>query len=197
MGAVPLHQMTEEEYLLFETEATERHEYYQGEVFAMAGGSVEHARIMMNASREISQRLKGKRCEAFGSDLRVHVDAAGLYTYPDISIICGDIKRHKGRKDTVTNPAVLIEVLSPDTERYDRGQKFDFYREIPSLKEYILISSTRVKAEHFQRQESGQWLLTIYSEPDETLQIQSIGAGIPLSEIYDRVSFVQPSSEQP
>jgi Uma2 family endonuclease len=185
--------MSEEEYLLFEAQATDRHEYYQGEVFAMAGGSLEHARIMMNASGEIRQRLKGKRCEAFGSDLRIHVEAAGLYTYPDISIICGNVKHHMGRKDTVTNPVVLIEVLSPDTESYDRGQKFDFYREIPTLNEYILIASTRMKVEHFQRQESGQWLLTIFSKPEEALPIESIGAAIPLSEIYDRVSFVQPS----
>lgn len=183
--------MTEEEYLLFEAQATDRHEYYQGEVFAMAGGSVEHARLCGNAYGEVRQRLKGKRCEAFGSDLRIHVEAAGLYTYPDISIICADIKRHKGRSDTVINPAVIIEVLSPDTERYDRGQKFEFYREIPSLHEYILISTARMKAEHFARQPSGQWLLTIYSAPEEQLKIESIGEAIPLSDIYDRVSFVQ------
>jgi Uma2 family endonuclease len=146
---------------------------------------------MMNASREISQRLKGKRCEAFGSDLRIHVEAAGLYTYPDISIICGNAKHHMGRKDTVTNPVVLIEVLSPDTESYDRGQNFDFYRAFPSLEEYILIASARVKIEHFQRQASGQWLLTIYSNPDEALRIENIGAAISISEIYDRVSLMQ------
>ncbi len=140
MGAVALQQMTEEEYLLFEVEALERHEYYHGEVFAMSGGRVAHARIMMNASREVSQRLKGKRCEAFGEALRIHIEAAGLYTYPDLSIVCGELTRYKNRKDTITNPVVLIEVLSPDTERYDRGEKFDFYRQIPSLEEYIMIA---------------------------------------------------------
>ncbi len=191
MGAVPLQQMTEEEYLLFEEQAETRHEYYQGEIFAMAGGSIVHAQVSGNALGELHSRLKGKRCQVFPESLRIQIEAAGLYTYPDLSIVCGDVTRYKNRKDTITSPVVLIEVLSPDTESYDRGEKFDFYRQIPSLEEYIMIASTRMKVEHFRRQPTGQWLLTVYDKPEEELLIESISESIPLSELYDRVGVFQ------
>jgi Uma2 family endonuclease len=191
MGAQPLHQMSEQEYLLFEEQSEQRHEFYQGEVFAMAGGSITHARIMANALGEIRQRLKGKTCEVFGSDLRVQIEVSGLYTYPDLSIVCGDIRRYKGRMDTITNPVALIEVLSPAAAEYDRGQKFEFYREIPSLQEYILISSSRIRIEQFTRTATGQWLLTDYKSRDEVLYIESIAEDIRLEELYSRVSFTE------
>lgn len=189
MGALPLHQLTEEEYLLFEEQSTERHEYYGGQIFAMAGGSVEHALVASNANRSIGNALLHKDCIILGSDLRIQIEAVGLYTYPDLSIICGPINRYKARKDTITNPVVIIEVLSPDTESYDRGEKFAFYRELPTLEEYILIASTRMLAEHYRRQDSGQWLLTIYNKPEDAVAIESIGERIPLAELYERVTF--------
>ncbi len=181
--------MSEAEYLLFEERSEERHEFYQGEVFAMAGGSINHARVIMNASSEIRERLKGNDCEVFGSDLRIQIKANGLYTYPDLSIVSGDIKRFKDRNDTITNPVVLIEVLSPGTAEYDRGQKFEFYREIPSLQEYILIYSTRVMIERFSRTPTGQWLLTDYKSRDAILHIESIGEFISVDDLYSRVTF--------
>lgn len=181
--------MTEEEYLIFEAQSEERHEYYQGEIYAMAGGSVEHAQVMMNASTGISYRLRGRKCQALGSDMRIQIESSGLYTYPDISIACDDLDRYKGRTDTITNPVVIIEVLSPDTASYDRGEKFGFYREIPTLQEYLLIAATKMQVEHYRRQPSGQWLLTIYNKPDDAVLIESIGERIPMAELYDRVEL--------
>ena len=193
MGALPLYQMTEEEYLLFEEQSEERHEYYQGETFAMAGGSVTHARIMQNTARAIGNALDGKGCEAFGSDLRIRIEAFGLYTYPDMSIVCDDLKYYKDRTDTIVNPVVIIEALSPGTESYDRGEKFAFYREIPALQEYLLILSAKMQVEHYRRQESGQWLLTVYNKPDDLVLIESVAERIPIAELYDRVEWTQAS----
>ncbi len=185
-----MHRMSEAEYLLFEERSEERHEFYQGEVFAMAGGSIDHNRVIGNAHSELHGRLKGKPCEVFMADLRVQIKARGLYTYPDLSIVCEEIQRFKERTDTITNPTVLIEVLSPATAEYDRGQKkFEFYREIPSLQEYILIYSTRVMIERFSRTPTGQWLLTDYRSREELLHIESIGASISVADLYNRVTF--------
>lgn len=189
MGALPLSAMTESEYFLFEAQSKGRHEYYRGEVFAMAGGSVEHAQIIGNVAGELRQRLKGQACQASGSDLRIHIEAAGLYTYPDVSVVCDQLQYYNGRKDTIINPVVLIEVLSPNTESYDRGEQFNFYRKIPTLQEYILISSTKMQVQHFRLQSGGQWLLTIYNQAEEELLIDSIQELIPLKELYDRVAL--------
>ena len=192
MGAAQaIQQMTEVEYLAFEETSDIRHEFYQGEIFDMAGGSIEHNTIVTNTASELHQVLKGKRCRVFTTDLRIKVKANSLFTYPDITIVCDEPKRYERRTDTITNPTVIVEVLSPSTANYDRGEKFELYRDIPTLKEYILIYANRIRIERFVRTEINKWLLTDYKTREEMLYIESIGESIPLEEIYSRVVFAQ------
>lgn len=181
--------ITEEEYLDAELTALERHEYYQGEVFAMSGGSVNHESIVGATHLEVGNFLRKKPCRVFLSNLRIQIEANGLFTYPDLSIFCEQLRPYKGRKDTVTNPTVLIEVLSPSTQNYDRGDKFSLYRDLPSLKEYILISSTKVLIEHHLKQADDEWKLTIYRKKEDSLIIHSINFTTTVGAFYENVDF--------
>ena len=163
-----------EEYLEMEEQSIEKHEYYAGEIFAMYGAGINHNRIVRNALIEIGQHLREKECEIFPSDLKIHIEEVSLFTYPDLSIICEGPHFYENRNDTITNPSVLIEVLSPSTKDYDRGEKFGFYRQIPSLQEYILISSQKMHLEKYVRQPQNKWLLTEYKGEDETITIETI-----------------------
>lgn len=190
MSAVPpTKYITVEEYLLQEETASEKHEYFGGEVFAMSGSSINHNRIVRNMLTLLDASLKGSRCEVFPSDLKVHIEANGLFTYPDLSIVCNDIETWKQRKDTITNPSVIIEVLSPSTSGYDRGQKFKLYRDIPSLKEYILISSTEMLVEQYSKQSEHIWSFRETKDSSASLQIETIGFSCPLDEVFRNVAF--------
>ncbi len=190
MSALPAaKQISIEEYLLLEETAEEKHEYYLGEVFAMAGGTIAHNQIVSNTIAELNFFLRGKNCQVFPSDLKVHIEANSLFTYPDLSIVCGEPERWKNRNDVITNPVVLIEVLSKKTENYDRGQKFKLYRDIPALKEYILISSREILIEKYTRLSTYFWNFREINNPDEVLQIESIAFTCPIKELYRNVSF--------
>jgi Uma2 family endonuclease len=190
MSAVPaVSFLTIEEYLEREETALEKHEYYHGEVFAMAGTTIEHNRIVRNTLTALDSFLRDKDCEVFPSDLKVYIEANSLFTYPDLSIICGPLERWNDRNDVITNPAVIIEVLSKSTESYDRGQKFKLYRELPSLREYLLISSTEVLLEHYKKEAPHVWTLRESKERSDALKIETVQFTCPLSEIYRDVSF--------
>lgn len=190
MSAVPaLKFITIEDYLSLEETAEEKHEYYRGEIFAMAGGTIAHNRLVRNALTAIDEFLAGKNCEVFPSDLKVHNEANSLFTYPDISIVCGEPQKWQDRNDTITNPVVIIEVLSESTQLYDRGQKFKLYRSIPSLKEYLLVSSLEYMVEHFTKQAEDAWNFRELSNPEDQLTIESIGFSCPIIELYRNVSF--------
>ena len=178
-----------EEYLEQERKATEKHEYYQGEVFAMSGTSLEHVIISRNVMIELGNKLKGKSCQPFGSDLRMHIPPNTLYTYPDLSIICGKPELTDEHFDTATNPTVLIEILSPSTRNYDMGIKFKLYRDIPTLKEYILVDSENVYVEKHTRQADNIWLLSEIKNTGDILKIESIQVTLALSDIYEGISF--------
>lgn len=178
-----------EEYLEQERKATEKHEYYQGEVFAMSGTSLEHVIISRNVMIELGNKLKGKSCQPFGSDLRMHIPPNTLYTYPDLSIICGKPELTDEHFDTATNPTVLIEILSPSTRNYDMGIKFKLYRDIPTLKEYILVDSENVYVEKHTRQADNSWLLSEIKNTGDILKIESIQVTLALSDIYEGISF--------
>ena len=178
---------TQEEYLAFERQSLEKHEYYQGEIFDMAGGSLNHSQLQMNFTRETGSFLKGKTCKVHGSELRVHIPLNTLYTYPDSQIICGDVRMLDDAFDTVINPVVIVEILSPSTQSYDRGEKFMLYRSIPTLKEYIMIDSLSIKVEHHIRQQNENWLLKEYKSLSDTFLIQSINYAFPLDELYSGV----------
>jgi Uma2 family endonuclease len=179
---------TESEYLELERNADFKSEYYNGETFAMAGASLIHNEIVANLISIFNQFLKDKPCKVYPSDLRLRIEKSGLYTYPDITIVCGKTELLDNKFDTLKNPTILIEVLSDSTEKYDRGQKFSFYREIPSLKEYILVSSKTVKIEKFKRLEDGNYLY-IESNEHQPFPIDSIKMNLNLEDAYNKIDW--------
>lgn len=178
-----------EDYLEQERAALQKHEYYKGEVFAMSGASLEHVIVTRNLMISIGNKLKGKSCQPYGNDLRMHVPLNTLFTYPDLSIICGKPELLDNNFDTATNPTVIIEILSPSTRNYDMGVKFKLYRDIHSLKEYILIDSENVYVEKHVRQADNSWLLSEVKNLDEQLTIESVQINIALIDIYEGISF--------
>jgi Uma2 family endonuclease len=179
---------TPQEYLAFERKSPIKHEYYDGEIFAMSGVSREHNLIAGNLFREMSLQLRGRPCEAYISDVRVRVSPAGPYTYPDVVAVCGERRFEDSEVDTLLNPNVIVEVLSPTTEAYDRGKKFAHYRRLESLREYVLIAQDQVCVERYTRQ-GDEWLLTELTRLEDTLRLESIGCAVGLREIYERVEF--------
>ncbi len=188
MDTIERKTFTESEYLELERNADFKSEYYNGETFAMAGASLIHNEIVANLISIFNQFLKDKPCDVYPSDLRLRIEKSGLYTYPDITIVCGKAELLDNKFDTLKNPTVLIEVLSDSTEKYDRGQKFSFYREIPSLKEYILVSSKTMKIEKFKRLEDGNYLY-IESNEHQPFPIDSINMNLNLEDVYNKIDW--------
>lgn len=181
--------VSQEAYLEAEREASEKHEYYQGEIFAMTGASLKHNRIFSNLFGELSHRLKGKGCQPYGSDLRIHIPKNTLYTYPDTSIFCNDPDLIDDKFDTATNPSVIIELLSKSTRNYDKGEKFTLYRDIDSLQEYILIDTENIYVEKHIRNTDNSWQLTDYRSLENSFTISTINLGFLLTAIYEGLSF--------
>ncbi|MCW3053628.1 MAG: Uma2 family endonuclease [Chthonomonadales bacterium] len=181
-------EVSPEEYLVRERQAEYRHEYVAGKIFAMSGATRRHNLISVNVSSEIRNGLKGRPCEAYAADMRVRLEGARFYTYPDVVAVCGEPHFEDGVLDTLLNPTVIVETLSPTTEGYDRGEKFAYYRQIVSLQDYVLLSQDRIRVEHYTRQ--GEfWLYVALERPEDTLHLASIGCRILLAEIYDKVTF--------
>jgi len=178
-------KMTVEEYLAFENKSSEKHEYYQGEVFAMSGAKTTHNEIVVNTLSAIGQFLKGKPCKPYNSDQRIYIEKNTLFTYPDISIFCNGIATLNNDEMNAVNPAIIIEVLSPGTKDYNRGLKFKLYRDIASLREYILIDSEAVNVDAFAINEMGYWELREYKTIVESLHLPAIQMNIPLQVIYE------------
>lgn len=189
MSATAERMLTELEYLDQERRAENRSEFYRGQIYAMAGASRAHNLITVNLTRELSQRLKGRPCEVYSSDMKVKVKPSGLYTYPDVTVVCGEPRFDDAQNDILLNPKIIIEVLSPSTEAYDRGDKFEHYRRLASLNDYILVAQHRYRIEHFSRQADGRWLLVEVNDLQAELALDSIGCALPLAEIYERVVF--------
>ena len=181
--------LTPEEYLAMERQAETKSEYFNGEVFATAGASESHNLIVANVLSILIVGLRGRPCKAYASDMRVRVEATGLYTYPDASVVCGRPQFADQRRDTLTNPTAVFEVLSSSTESYDRGAKFAHYQMLESLTDYVLISQDEAKVEHFARQPGDQWLLSTYKGLEAIALLPSIGCELPLAEIYDKVEW--------
>ena len=189
MVAERLPYVTPEEYLAREHEAEHKSEYVDGVIYAMARGSPGHDRIAMNVGSEFRAHLKGRPCEAFSSNMRVRVNDQGLYTYPDVTVACGDARFDDVHGDTLLNPTVIVEILSPSTEAWDRGGKAERYRQLESLREYLLITQDRPHVERYARSEAGSWTLREVSGLDGSIRIESIALDLALAEVYDRVEF--------
>ncbi len=189
MAANPKSFLTEEEYLTQERKAEYKSEYLNGEVFAMSGGTFRHALIILDFAGELRDRLRGSSCEVVTQDMRVRVSPGRLYTYPDILVVCGTPEFLDGAEDTLLNPVFIAEVLSDSTRDYDLGGKFELYRQIPVLQEYITVEQRTAHLITRQRQSDGSWLLRDYKDLTQDVPFSSVGADVPLSEIYRRVSF--------
>ena len=189
-------KLTEAEYLEIERAAETKSEFYDGEMFAMAGGTRRHSKISMNLAREFGNKLLDHRCQPFNTDLRVKIEATGFYTYPDLSVVCGEDLHVDEEKDTLTNPTVIVDVLSDSTEGYDRGKKFEHYRQVPSLKEYLLVSQNEPHIEQFIRQANNEWLLREAAGLNATLSLPSLEIIISLAEVFRNVKF-DPQSSHP
>jgi Uma2 family endonuclease len=177
---------TPEQYLDAEEQAAERSEYLDGRTFLMAGGSPQHNLLITSLVRDLGNSFRQRPCVVFSSDQRIKVSATGLYTYPDVVALCGDMQLEK---TTLLNPQLLIEVLSDTTAAYDRGEKFAHYRRVESVQDYVLVSQDEVLVEHFTRQPGGLWLYSASSDPCDALRLPGLGVEIALADIYDKVTF--------
>lgn len=194
MSSVQKRRLSPQEYLAKERLADYRSEFHRGEMFAMSGASWEHTLIKDNLARSAGNQLEGGPCHVVTSDLRVKVDATGLYTYPDVAIVCGKPEFEDDVFDTLLNPRVIVEVLSDSTEKYDRGNKFAHYRQLPAVQEYVLVAQDRPLVERFVRQSDNSWLLTAFSDKSQTLVFDSVPARVPLADIYRGVELAETSS---
>ena len=195
--AQPVQRLTAKEYLALERAAEFKSEFYDGEVYAMAGGSPMHSLIGTNATIEIGNKLRGRPCRPFNSDLRVRPPGIPFYTYPDVSVVCGPLEFDDEQEDTITNPSLLVEVTSPATEGYDRGAKFHLYSRMASLREYLVISQSEPSLDLFIRQDSNEWLLRSASGIDSSLILPMLGVTLSLKEIYAGVTFPPPKLIDP
>ncbi len=193
------YRFTAEEYLAFERAAAERHEYLDGLIYAMAGESPDYGRICMNLGATLVPQLRHSGCEVFSKDLKVRCGLyqahtrEGLYAYPDLVIICGALQFHAQADDVLINPTVIVEVLSPSTEAFDRGEKFLRYRTwLPTLMDYVLVAQDRPLLDHYHRQEESLWTLRTLEGLREVLHLATVGCTVPLTEVYERIVF--PSS---
>ncbi len=178
------------EYVALEAASNLKHEFREGQIYAMAGGSPEHAALAAAVTRLLGNHLAGRPCRVYSSDLRVRVPATGLATYPDVSVVCGLLARDPGDRNTVTNPTLLVEVLSPNTEAYDRGGKFDHYRQLAALREYLLVAQDERRLELRRREADGSWS-TFVAGDGEAVPLASIGATLAVRDVY-RDAFEEP-----
>ena len=185
---------TATEYLALERAAEHKSEFVNGRIYAMTGASFPHNLIVLNLSAEIRARLRGGPCSVLVNDMRVKVSQTGMYTYPDVVALCEPPRLEDEHADTLLNPAVIVEVLSASTERYDRGDKFAHYRKIESLREYILVAQDRVRIEQYVRH-GERWMLGEISDPTGSLRIEALGCEVALRDIYDRVELASPDAD--
>lgn len=180
--------VSEEEYLQRERQAHTKSEYIGGEVFALAGASAPHNTITMNLAVSLHPQLRPIGCRVWVSDMRVRVVEVNAYFYPDV-VVCGQPQFLDEQQDTLLNPALIVEVLSPSTESFDRGEKSFYYRHIPSLREYLLVSQHKVRVERYLRQPDGQWMIYDYTQPDGVVRLESVGIELPIAQIYEGIDF--------
>lgn len=189
MSTQKIEKLTPEEYLNIERNAEFKSEYYNGEMFALAGASYVHNRITRNISKALGLQLKGKDCEEFQSDLKIKEQISGLFTYPDVVVICGEPEFYDDEKDVVVNPTVIMEVLSKSTETYDRGFKFELYRRIDTLKDYFMVSQDKISIEYYTRNDDDSWILKEYKDLNQSIEIKSTGCILELKDVYYKVDL--------
>ncbi len=180
---------TVEDYLAAEEKADYKSEYYGSEIIAMSGGSRNHSVICVNMNWRLGESLADKECVVFDSNMKLRIDAVDSFVYPDVAVVCGDIQFYEERRDIITNPVLIIEVLSPSTRSFDRGEKFEYYRTLPSLKEYVLISQDKPIVESYYKQDEKKWLYSVANGPEESIYLQSIDCNLALKDIYHKTEL--------
>lgn len=193
MASLSNYYLSPEEYLAIERRAEFKSEYVDGVVYAMSGASVRHNLIVSNLIVTLGSQLRGSSCSVFPSDLKVRVPSGRSYFYPDVSVICGEIEFGDDQSDIVSNPLVVIEVLSESTAAFDRGKKFQSYQQIESLREYLLVSQDEQVVEHYLRQDDGHWLYTRAAGPDESVELPTVNCLLTLRDVYDKVTRTEPT----
>ena len=188
MSTAPRTRLSPEQYLAIERKAVTKSEYLDGSIYAMSGASHEHCTLTMNLAVEVGSRLKGGPCRAYSNDMRVRAGSPGLYTYPDMAVVCGEPAFEDREFDTLLNPTIVFEVLSPSTEDYDRGAKFGHYRKIESLREYVLVSQSRIFIECYTRR-GEEWMLSEFRSLDDVVRLGAIGCAISLRDVYDKLTL--------
>lgn len=177
------------EFLEVEEKEDMRHEFFQGEIYAMSGGTADHSRIAMNIASTLGNELQDKECSIFGSDLLVRIEKADALYYPDVSVVCGEEQYGDEKKRTLLNPKLIVEVLSESTAKRDRSDKFEVYRQLESLQEYVLVDQKYPLVEVRRLNEHGFWAVETYSKLDQAAQLASLDLALPLARIYHRVQF--------
>lgn len=197
MSALPQESttMSEDEYLAFERSSDMKHQYVDSEVFAMTGASESHNVISGNLITAFNIELAERPCKVYPGDMRVKVEATKLYTYPDVTVVCGEPQLSDKEFDTLLNPLIIIEVLSPSTESFDRGRKFQNYRQIESLQEYLIVSQDSPRIEHYLRQKNGEWLLRDAVGLEDQLNLPSLDCSLMMKDVYRKVTFETESGE--
>jgi Uma2 family endonuclease len=188
MSAIPVHKLSVEEYLALDRAAEQRSEYRDGEIFPFVAATWEHACVAANAGRRLSERLDGHACQVADSSIRIRVSPT-KFVYPDLVIVCGNPAFNDEVRDTITNPKVIVEVVSPSTADYDYGGKFALYRSLASFEEYLLIAQDEPRIEVFRKTEDRRWILTSYEGIEATVRVESLDISLPLSEIYMGVAL--------
>jgi Uma2 family endonuclease len=189
MASLPAVYTTPEQYLGLELEAGQRHEYVNGRIYDMAGSTPQHNRITVNISSALNLQLQSRGCQVFSIDVRVRVMETDLYTYPDIAVVCGRLAFDERDANTITNPRVIIEVLSPSTEAYDRGEKFAHYKRLPSLTDYLLVAQDCPRIERYTRQDDSSWLLTAEEKMENRVALDAVDVSLTLSDVYAGLDF--------
>ena len=181
-----------EEYLMMERQSLEKHEYFDGEIFQMAGSSNQHNIITSNIIISLGGQLKKRDCRVYPPDMRVHIPKTGLFTYPDVLVVCGKPQfLPDANLDTLTNPILIVEILSASTEGYDKGAKFDNYRSLESLREYVLVSQDAKKIIRYTKQENGGWFLMDFIGDKTEIELSSVECSMTMEDVYDKVDFDQ------
>ncbi len=183
--------MSEDEYLAFDDATEGKHWYANGQIYAMAGSTPRHSAICSSVGRVLGNLVAKRRCLVFQSDLRVHVPETRLYTYPDVTVVCGTPERHPKDRNTIVNPTLIVEVLSKSTEADDRGAKSTHYRALSSLKEYVLVSTRREQVEHFRRLDDGKWLLTEARGREGSIELPVLEGVLSLGDVYDKTELLE------
>lgn len=191
MQALAQAYISEEEFWQLEAHAQRKHEYFDGGIYAMSGGSNRHSVLGTNAAAALVAQLRGRTCRATNGDQAVKIESSGLITYPDVSVYCQPARFEGSGDRALLNPVVLIEVLSPSTASYDRGQKFRYYQQIDSLRDYLLVEQDFLQVDHFHRLDADQWLLRTFPALDAEIALESIGCTLALRDLYDGVEFFE------